>query len=149
MRPTSTRAFGRIRDEEETLPVKKLMPESSPNYRFRGTTLTCWLITALENIIHDTVMIAPVLKPTKPESSSPTDVGMAAKDDHDETNYDRRAANRRHRSANSVHRCRTRRELVHGQRSELELELEEEQPNGQRWQGYASCSNELLAEGWT
>ena len=51
MRPTSTRAFGRIRDEEETLPDKKLKPESSPNYRFRGTTLTCdWLVTAAAKV---------------------------------------------------------------------------------------------------
>ena len=30
--------FGKIRDEAKTLAVKRLMPESMLNYRFRGTT---------------------------------------------------------------------------------------------------------------
>ena len=33
--------LGRVRDEEKMLAVKKLMPESQLNFRFRGTTM--WL----------------------------------------------------------------------------------------------------------
>ena len=32
--------FGEIRDEEKMLAVKKLMPESFLNYRFRETTMS-------------------------------------------------------------------------------------------------------------
>ena len=89
MRPTSTKAFGRNRDEEGTLAVKKLMSVSSPNCRLLGTPMTCdLLISTLEYIIIDTVMTAPILKPRKPDRSSPIDIGMAAQDDHDETKYD-------------------------------------------------------------
>ena len=46
--------FGRIQDEEKVLAVKKLMPESLLNYRFRGTAMSYdELIIALENIIID------------------------------------------------------------------------------------------------
>ena len=45
--------FGKIRDEEKVLAVKKLMPESLLNYRFRGTAMPYGeLIIALENIIN-------------------------------------------------------------------------------------------------
>ena len=48
--------FGAIRDEEKMLAVKKLMPESLLNYRFRGTTMSdSEIIIALENIIVDKV----------------------------------------------------------------------------------------------
>ena len=48
--------FGKIRDEEKTLAVKRLMPESLLNYRFRGTTSPYEeLLIALENIIIDKV----------------------------------------------------------------------------------------------
>ena len=88
MRPTSTRAFGRNRDEEDTIAVKKLMSVSSLNCRLLGTPMTCdLLISTLENIIIDTVMTAPILKPRKPDRSSSVDIGMAAKDNHDETKY--------------------------------------------------------------
>ena len=41
--------FGAIRDEEKMLAVKKLLPESLLNYRFRGTTLSYGeIIIALE-----------------------------------------------------------------------------------------------------
>ena len=41
--------FGKIRDEEKVLAVKKLMPESLLNYRFRGTAMSYdELIIALE-----------------------------------------------------------------------------------------------------
>ena len=49
--------FGKIRDEEKMLEVKKWMPESSLNYRLRGTTMSYReLIIALENIIIDKVV---------------------------------------------------------------------------------------------
>ena len=48
--------FGKIRDEEKTLVVKRLMPASLLNYRFRGTKLPYEeLLIALENIIIDKV----------------------------------------------------------------------------------------------
>ena len=52
--------FGAIRDKEKMLAVKKLMPESLLNYRFRGTTMSySETITALENIIVDKVSTVP------------------------------------------------------------------------------------------
>ena len=52
--------FGKIRDEEKVLAVKKLMPESLLNYRFRGTAMPHGeLIVALENIIIDKVSTVP------------------------------------------------------------------------------------------
>ena len=43
--------FDKIRDEEKVLAVKKLMPESLLNNRFRGTAMPYGeLIIALENI---------------------------------------------------------------------------------------------------
>ena len=67
--------FGKIRDEEKTLAVKKLMPESLLNYRFRGTTLP-----ALENIIIDKVTTH-----LAPKVSAPMEIGMAAGADGEET----------------------------------------------------------------
>ena len=55
--------FGKIRDEEKMLAVKKLMPESFLNYRFRGATMPyCELIIALDNIIIDKVSTVPSSK---------------------------------------------------------------------------------------
>ena len=52
--------FGKIRDEEKMLAVKKLLPESLLNYRFSGTTMSySELIVALENIIVDKVSTIP------------------------------------------------------------------------------------------
>ena len=52
--------FGKIRDEEKMLAVKKLMPESLLNYRFRGTTMSySELFVAPENIIIDKVATLP------------------------------------------------------------------------------------------
>ena len=45
-------------------------------------------ITALENIILDKVMTALILKLRRSHTSSPTDIGIAAKDDRDGTKYD-------------------------------------------------------------
>ena len=48
--------FGKIRDEEKVLAVKKLMSESLLNYRFRGAAMPHGeLIIALESIIIDKV----------------------------------------------------------------------------------------------
>ena len=52
--------FGAIRDEEKVLAVKKLMPESLLNYRFRGTTMSySEIIIALENRFVDKVSTVP------------------------------------------------------------------------------------------
>ena len=53
----------KIRDEQKTLPVKKLMPKSLLIHKFRDATVTYdELITALENIIIDKIMTADILK---------------------------------------------------------------------------------------
>ena len=55
--------FGKIRDEEKMLAVKKLIPESFLDYRFRGATMPySELIIALENIIVDKVSTVPSSK---------------------------------------------------------------------------------------
>ena len=52
----STDQLGKIRDEEKTLAVKKLMPEGLLNNRVRRITLSDEeLLVALENIIIDKV----------------------------------------------------------------------------------------------
>ena len=74
--------FGRIRDEEKVLAVKKLMPESLLNYRFRGTAMSYdELIIALENIIIDKVSTVSTSKSRKHDTSAPMEIGMAAKED--------------------------------------------------------------------
>ena len=55
--------FGKIRDEEKMLAVKKLMSESLLNYRFRGTTMSySELIVALQSIIVDKVVAVPTAR---------------------------------------------------------------------------------------
>ena len=55
--------FGAIRDEEKMFAVKKVMPESLLNYRFKGTTMShSEIIIALENIIVDKVSTVPSSK---------------------------------------------------------------------------------------
>ena len=74
--------FGAIRDEEKMLAVKKLMPESLLNYRFRGTTMShSEIIIALENIIVDKVSTSPSSKSRRNDTSAPMEIGMAAKGD--------------------------------------------------------------------
>ena len=74
--------FGKIRDEEKMLAVKKLMPESLLNYRFRGTTMSySELIVALENIIIDKVATVPAVRSKKQDTSAPMEIGMAARED--------------------------------------------------------------------
>ena len=71
--------FGKIRDEEKTLAVKRLMPESLLNYRFRGTTLPYEeLLIALENMITDKVTIHSVSKLKKIDTNAPMEIGVAA-----------------------------------------------------------------------
>ena len=73
--------FGKIRDEE-MLAVKKLIPESLLNYRFRGTTMSySELIIALENISVDMVSTVPSSKRRRNDTSAPMKIGMAAKGD--------------------------------------------------------------------
>ena len=74
--------FVKIRDEEKMLAVKKLMPESLLNYRFRGTTMSYnELIIALENTIVDKVVTVPTFGNKKHDTSAPMEIGMAAKED--------------------------------------------------------------------
>ena len=74
--------FGKIRDEEKVLAVKKLMPESLLNYRFRGTAVPYdELIIALENIIIDKVSTVPTARSRKHDTSAPMKIGMATKED--------------------------------------------------------------------
>ena len=55
--------FGKIRDEDKMLAVKKLMPESLLNYRFRGRTMSySEIIIALENTIVDKMSTVPSSK---------------------------------------------------------------------------------------
>ena len=78
--------FGKIRDEEKTLAVKRLMPESLLNYRFRGTTLPHEeLLNALDNIITDKVTTHSASKVKKIDTSAPMEIGMAAGTDGEET----------------------------------------------------------------
>ena len=73
---------GKIRDEEKMLAVKKLMPESLLNYRFRGTTMSySELIVALESIIVDKVVTVPTARNRTHDTSALIEIGMAAKGD--------------------------------------------------------------------
>ena len=63
--------FGKIRDEEKMLAVKKLMPEILLNYRFRGTTMSySELLVALEN----KVAIVPTARNRKTDTSAPMEI---------------------------------------------------------------------------
>ena len=70
--------FGKIRDEEKMLAVKKLLPGSLLNYRFRGTMMS---YNELENIIVDKVATVPTARSRKHDTSAPMEIGMAAKED--------------------------------------------------------------------
>ena len=74
--------FGAIRGEEKMLAVKKIMPESLLNYRFRGTAMPYGeIISAVENIIVDKVSTVPSSKNRRNDTSAPMEIGMAAKED--------------------------------------------------------------------
>ena len=78
--------FGKIRDEEKMLAVKKLMPESLLNYRFRGTTMSySELFVALENIIIDKVATA---RSGKIDTSAAMEIGMTAKENGENANQE-------------------------------------------------------------
>ena len=71
--------FGKIRDEGRTLAVKKFMPESFLNNRFRGTTLPYEkLLIELEKIIIDKVTSHSVSKVKNIDTSAPMEIGTAA-----------------------------------------------------------------------
>ena len=77
---------GKIRVEEKTLAVKRLMSESLLNYRFRCTTLPYEeLHIALENIIIDTATTHSVSKAEEIGTSAPMEIGMAVGADGEET----------------------------------------------------------------
>ena len=74
--------FGAIRDEEKMFAVKKVMPESLLNYRFKGTTMSySEIIIALENIIVDKVSTVPSSKKRRNDTSAPMEIGMTTKED--------------------------------------------------------------------
>ena len=74
--------LGAIRDEEKMLAVKKLMPESLLNDRFRGTTMSySEILIARENILVDKVATIPSSKSRRNDTSAPMEIGMAAKED--------------------------------------------------------------------
>ena len=57
------------------LAVKKLMPESLLNYRFRGTTMSySELLIALENIIVDRVVRVSTVRRRKADTSAPIEI---------------------------------------------------------------------------
>ena len=71
----------RAKDVEQ-FAVKKLMPESLLNHRFRGTAMSYdELIIALENIIVDKVSTVPTARSRKHDTSAPMEIGMATKED--------------------------------------------------------------------
>ena len=70
--------FGKIRNGDKTLAVKRLRPESLLNCRFRGTALAYEeLLIALENSISDKVTTHSVSKVKKIDTSEPMEIGMA------------------------------------------------------------------------
>ena len=74
--------FGAVRDGEKMLAVKKLMPESLLNYRFRGTIMSySEIINAVENIIVDKVSTVPSSKNRRNDTNAPMEIGMTAKED--------------------------------------------------------------------
>ena len=80
--------IGKMRDEGETLAVKKLMLDSLLNCKFHGTTLSYEeLIIAIENIIVDKVTTI-TSRQRKNDTSAPMEIGMAAKDDSDGSRED-------------------------------------------------------------
>ena len=81
--------FGKIRDEEKVLAVKKLMPERLLNNRFRGTAMPYGeLIIALENIIVDKVSTVPTARSRKHDTSAPMEIGMATKEDGEDASQE-------------------------------------------------------------
>ena len=72
--------FSAIRDEEKMLAVKKLMPESLLNHRFRVTTMSySEIIIALENAIVDKVSTVPSSKSRRGDTSAPMELGWQQK----------------------------------------------------------------------
>ena len=69
---TTENRFGKIREKENMLAVKKLTPENLWNFRFRGTTVSYEeLLVALENIIIDKVSTVPPTRNRKNDTSAP------------------------------------------------------------------------------
>ena len=77
--------FGKIRDEEKTLAVKWLTPESLLNYRLHGTTLPQEeLVLALENIIIGKVTTHSASKVKTIQTNAQVEIGVAAATDGEE-----------------------------------------------------------------
>ena len=114
--------FCKIRDEEKMLAVKKLMPESLQNYRFRGTTMSYSELTvALENIV-DKVVTVPTARNKKHDTSASMEIG---------------------RQRRKMERMRAKKETKGSCTSLCRLSTEEVQRKVGRWQG-----SELEREGW-
>ena len=76
--------FGTTSDEEKMLTIKKMMPQSPSNCRFRGTTISySELLVARENNIIDKVATVPTARNRKIDTSAPMEIGMAAEGDGD------------------------------------------------------------------
>ena len=73
--------FGKTRDDQKMLSVKKLMTESLLNYRFRGTTMSYSKLTiALYNTVVDKVSTVLSSKSSRNDTGAPMEIGMAAKE---------------------------------------------------------------------
>ena len=129
--------FGKIRDEEKMLAVKKLMPESLLNYRFRGTTMSySELIVGPGDIIIDKVAMVPIAKGKRHDTSAPMEIGMATKEDSENARQegDQRFIDL---ALQAVYKGTGERKVELWQRSALERE------GRQRWQRWRK---KLMAE---
>ena len=78
--------FWKIRDEEKTPAVRRLMPKSLRKICFRDTTLPYEeLLIALKNILLDKVTTQSAHKVKKMDTSAPVESGVAAETDGEET----------------------------------------------------------------
>ena len=111
--------FGAIRDEEKMLAVKKLMPESLPNYRFRGTTMSYSEIhcTGEHNVL-TRCRQSRKSKSRRNDTSAPMEIGMAAKEDGESVSQERRSENHGSCVAGCLQRRRSRKMVIQ-QRSKL------------------------------
>ena len=130
--------FGKIRDEEKMLAVKKLMPERLLNYRYRGTTMSySEVIIALENVIVDKEVTVPPSKNRRNLTSAPMEIGMAAREDGESASQEGRSENCGFLVAGCLQKNRQRTMEIR-QRSKVERERR------QRWEGW---TKEFVAEG--
>ena len=144
--------FGALRDEFNMLAVKKLMPESLLNYRFRGTTMSdSEIVIALESIIVDKVSRIPSSKSRRNATSAPTEIGMAAEEDGESVSKegDQRIM---HLALQAVHKgtgkgkWRYSSNVKIGMRKAAKVERMEERTRGRR--GQRQERRKRAREGW-